>query len=241
MAVHYDRAKPNEQHATKCLPVFSFSNSRMKHIFPALLLLSAVSLRADIVFNDFGASGSYNTSSYIDVPNYAQDLAVSFTPTVEEDVVSVTIALGSETQIHSGVFMYIATDDGGVPGTPLATPVMFNVSGPSGISIGPPSPPEVQFYTIIYLQAGQTYWLELDYGTDGTTQNLDWYLNNQGITGDYATSADGTNWTTESGTLPAFEVQTSPVPEPSTIALACVALAGLLFRGYWVIKTPPRR
>jgi hypothetical protein len=112
----------------------------------------------------------------------------------------------------------LTSDASGMPGAVLGSWTVSGVPNAYGL-VGLP--------VSVSVTAGLQYWVTIQ--PDGSDTVLDWALNSQGLSGEDGATTDGTTYSIEDYTLPAFDVQGSAVPEPSTfvLGLAAAALAGL--------------
>jgi hypothetical protein len=81
-----------------------------------------------------------------------------------------------------------------------------------------------------HVEAGQRYWISVLPGAADT--NLGWAFNNQGVTGDFRATHNGSTYpdACQSCTLPEVDVLGNPVPEPSTLLLSIAGLSTLVHR-----------
>jgi MYXO-CTERM domain-containing protein len=199
--------------------------------------------RADVLFSDLGPGESYNQnvglteSGPTSLPGSVrqpQAFTVSTNTTFDSARVAISLANGA-----NEMDLRLYNTVGGQPGAVLET---IHVSGqmPNFGMFG--SGHLVTFDSVLHplLQAGGTYWL-LPFSPGNTWAA--WNFNTIGATGMTAlsTDPDPTSWMVLSGvSLGAVEISgtPSPAPEPSGLALAGLAAAGLA--GYtWLRRRQP--
>jgi hypothetical protein len=117
--------------------------------------------------------------------------------------------------------VYLAAAAGGSPGAALETfsSLAFNPGATQILTLNSTLHP--------LLSSGLTYWVVMA-AADPINSFGGWALNDQGING-YAFRTTGAAWSAGGGTSPAFDVNDA-VPEPSSIGLALVGLAAILWR-----------
>lgn len=181
---------------------------------------------AAVVFSNFGAGDSFDTSGWVVsnvVGGIQQDVAMPFTVTGSSYMLtSLEMALNSSSGGTSSLVVQIMADAAGLPGAVIES---LTLSVPVGTSI-------VTGLSALHptLVAGTTYWLATDapVGFDGSWQltsppiigSTAFMFQNDGIWvgfPDFETSAFRING--ETGFA---------VPEPGSIALAALALVGML-------------
>jgi len=203
----------------------------------ALLLAAPAVSRADtVVFSNFGAGSSYNTSvanpvgNAFDGNNYGE--GDTFTPTSTTKLSSIDIALScfSAGLCPDAFTVSLDTSSGDAPSTVLES---FSVAGTSLGLFGSSNAPIV--LTSILdptLTSGTQYWVTV---TSDLNDSIGWNLNSTGDPSDEALSFDGgASWFSPSGQTPgAYEVNgassttTPPVPEPSSLGLMMTGLLSL--------------
>ena len=180
-----------------------------------------------VAFNSFGAGNSYSHATVWAVSGASlsggyRGQAEFFTPSITGYLSGIELAtyrVGGSALSN----FYIAQDDGnGVPGTTLES--FNNVANVTGLlSLNSRVKP--------LLQAGTQYWL-CDEPATSTSYN-GWYYNNQGDNNGFAFERSEWSWAFIPGPAPAsgvFEIQVTPVPEPSLAGLGCLGAAGLWWR-----------
>ncbi len=199
---------------------------------PALLslLFAAVpAARAGIVYSNFGAGFSYNTSEGNFIgngldgsgSNYAE--ADTFTASAAYTVTSLEIALSNYYGTNTDELQVSLAADSG-SGTPGAVLASFDVlPGTLGMLGGYNAPVTFTAPAGLTLAAGGQYWVTVADIGGGTDSNV-WNWNSTGDTSAQAISTDGgTTWFSPSG-LPAGAYQVdgivaSSVPEPGSLQL----------------------
>jgi hypothetical protein len=199
---------------------------------PALLtlLFAAVpAARAGIVYSNFGAGFSYNTSEGNFIgngldgsgSNYAE--ADTFTASAAYTVTSLEIALSNYSGTNTDELQVSLSADSG-SGSPGAVLASFDVlPGTLGMFGGSNAPLTFTAPAGITLAAGGQYWVSVADIGGGSDSNV-WNWNSTGDSSPQAISTDGgTTWFSPSG-LPAGAYQVdgivaSSVPEPSSLQL----------------------
>jgi len=171
------------------------------------------------VFDSFGPGGTYNTTVGWGVTGASSSggyrgQAEWFVPGTSGNLNAITLAMYTQGVSPRDNF-FIAQDNGsGIPGTILES--YLNISTPYGLlTLNSSSQP--------LLRAGTKYWLCAE-PTDSTTVTA-WFENNQNYTPGYAFERSQWGWSavtdpTHSPPSGVFRVTVTPVPEPSTLALA---------------------
>ncbi len=199
----------------------------------AALTLStlALSARADVVANTFGAGDSYDTGTVRVIAGAGSMLfhynsaAITFIPSATVSLTSIELALRHLNGTNS-YKITLALDSGGQPGTALES---WFVSPPTPTGIVPLT--SVTSVVAPQLDAGTMYWLMAQ--STANVQSCFWYVNDQGInTGSvYSQITSGaTPWTSISNPDLAFRVSgNTAAPEPGTLgllALGALSMAG---------------
>jgi hypothetical protein len=194
---------------------------------------------ADIIYNNFGPSGSYETDLAWTVSGTtsafgAVTSAMEFTASLTAAVAEVDLAVGLSSGTNS-VVVSLMTDNGGTPGLLLESYSFVNQMG----TFTDNNPPLVGIsVTHPLLMAGTNYWLVVAPGATDT--NADWNQTTQDVRGTLAQSTDGgATWSSfGSEPLGAFEVFGDPVavPEPSTLVMSSILFGiggvGLVYRRF---------
>jgi hypothetical protein len=201
-----------------------------------LLASVAAPARADIIFNDFGPGGTYNTSTGYTISGptsnvgtaFTQGNAFTITPTSDFLLQQVQLAVGLVSGPNE-VVVTLRADAGGKPGAVLES---FTFNGQMG-NFGNFNPPLVADSVLHpLLEAGMPYWLIAEPGDPSTWAA--WNLNSIGATGPRAISQAGGPFSVQTDTLATFEITGTPfvptVPEPSSLAL--LSLGGLALAGW---------
>jgi len=212
----------------------------MKHQSKILTILGVCALafaapavsRADVVlFSNFGAGLSYNTSVANIVGNdfSGDNLAQgdSFKSAASATFNSITVALSCAFGCLDPFVVSLTADSGDSPGAALES---FNVPGGSLGPFGSNNPPLIlNSVSHPYLTGGAQYWVTV---TNDGNDAIGWNLNSTGDVNDEAISADGgVSWFSPSGLTPgALEVSGS-VPEPAAVGLLATVLLLLVARG----------
>ena len=196
-------------------------------IWISVLTMPALSSTATVIYSNFGAGSSYNTSQGNPVGNAfdGNDYAEGDTFVLSGDAIfdSVRIALSCFASCAQPFFVTLTRDAGNQPGTALET---FTVPGGALGTLGASNAPLLlNSAANPALSAGTRYWITV---RADLNDSIDWNLNSAGDPAAEALSADGgLTWFSPSGNTPgAFEVY-GIVPEPGGIGL--MVSAGLLF------------
>lgn len=182
-----------------------------------------------VVYNSFGASNSYLTSTAWGVEGGSaisgyRGQAEFFTPSVSGTLTSIQLAMFKSK--GSGLCNFsVAQDNGGTPGTILES--FTDVLSPNGLLT-------LTSITQPLLQAGVEYWICAE-PADATTVS-GWYYNNQGIANGFAFERAQWSWAPISAPYApdsgVFSVTVNFVPDQiSTAALLALALGGCWFVG----------
>jgi hypothetical protein len=192
--------------------------------FPVRFLVWAVTIAApgvasaSVIFTNFGAGHSYDTTSgnsignAFDSNNYAE--AVSFMPTAAANFGSVSLALSCFFVCPDNYTVDLTADGGAQPGAVIEGFML------SGAALGPVgnNNPLVVANSVLHplLTAGTAYWVIV---SSSLNDSITWNFNSTGDTSPEAISTDGgATWFSPSGFTPgALEV--APTPEPSAILL----------------------
>lgn len=202
--------------------------SRSAIILLGLVASFSIASRADsVIFNDFGTCHSYNSSMGLtiagtrSIPGFIE-WGEAFTPNARFDLTKITMALGWVTGMN-GVTVSLDTNNGGAPGTPLAS---WSFLGLPQFGSTNSIVQTMTFANGTVLQPGQKYWL-VTAPFAANTQAV-WNLNSTGVIGLGAVNF-GNVWLTTTGPSGAFEVLgKSVVPEPSNWLLFGAGLLGIL-------------
>lgn len=198
-----------------------------------LAVVTAVPVKADTIFSNFGPGMSFNTTTgYALGPAPGQVVAVGFTTKAEFKFTDARIAVG----FVSGSVpfeAFLETDNGGMPGSIIDA---LNLAGTIG-NFPPGSVVTYDSSASPLLASGASYWLVL-VETDPGTQ-VEWNLNSIGdLSGgaNFAFNESGNPTGPWSVALPgfartAFQVDGALIgtPEPATLFLLGSGLAGIAF------------
>lgn len=183
-------------------------------------------LHAEMVFNNFGAGKSYDTTDGQSIGN------ASF----QEQ--------GGMFQVSGGSFMLDSVDTAisFSSGTNKATLSLYSTSGGSPTTMlesvtvtpfakfGTPfTPPAFTFSGTTLLQDGESYALVASAGNSAS--EMMWNFNSMGDKGSVSRIAGGA-WSSSIGTAPAFSVNATAVPEPTTF---------MMFGAAWMTLAARRR
>jgi hypothetical protein len=189
----------------------------------------ALSPAASVIYSNFGAGSSYNTSQGNPVGNAfdGNDYAEGDTFVLSGDAIfdSLRISLSCFGSCTDPFFVTLSRDAGNQPGTALET---FTVPAGALGTLGANNPPLVlSSVATPALSVGTRYWITV---RADLNDSIDWNLNSTGDSAAEAISADGgSSWFSPSGNTPgAFEVG-GIIPEPGSMGL--VVGSGLLLLG----------
>ncbi len=186
------------------------------------LLFCAVGASAtDVLYSSLGPGGEYDTGSgyFIDGSNYNnQVLAYPFNPSLSENVADAVLALGNFAGSNSPVNLYLASDNGGEPGSILATFTQEGTIQPfsSGGSL-------ITFDNCTGtcgVSNGTVYWIVAQEKDPNTEQA--WFFAYQDQQGHGAFNQIGSEtgpWNQYDGTIAGFRVDGTAVPEPGTLVM----------------------
>lgn len=197
---------------------------------------------AGIVFSNFGPGLTYDTSTGNVVGdgfdgNYYSE-GESFTPGANALFGSLSIALSEVYPGSQGVPMTIslAADNGNAPGVVLES--WSTAPGSLGLLGNYNAPLVLNSSLNLMLLAGTEYWVTASLAGPGAGDAVAWNWNSTGDANAQAIN-DGSGWYSPSGLTPgAFQIDSveSTVPEPPTLALIGLAIAGLAIRSR---RNPP--
>jgi len=183
------------------------------------LLFCAVGASAsDILYTTLGPGGEYDTASgyYVDGSNFNnQVLALPFILSQTENMVDAVLALAHFTGNNNAVSAYLATDNGGEPGSILAT-----LTQQGTIQELPGSLITFNCNSCGTVNAGTTYWVIAQQTDPGTQQA--WMFAYQDQSGHGAFNQIGSNngpWNQYDSTISGFRVDGGQVPEPGTLVM----------------------
>ena len=185
----------------------------------AISLVSPNQVKADVVYNDFGAGNSYNITHgqlLSTIMPFAEQ-ANAFTPTANYKLTSIEMAvdyfMGS-----NNLNVWLMNDNGGKPGTALEYFQFSNLG-----SVNSTNPLLVgQSSTNLALNQGQQYWLAA--APRDTNTWLGWNFNNINATGiHYSSNNLGNTWNLDNpNQFAAFRINGTPIaatPEPVSMLL----------------------
>jgi hypothetical protein len=200
--------------------------------------LTAVQAHADVLFDDFnytgGATPLYDASSYNPIegadPGPGQTIAAQFQAGGSGWYAGTQINLGltGTAPVVVSLWSNLNVDTGGNPGSEpqnvlgswTVTPLVSDGSGNQITNVD---------ISGVTLKAGSTYWVEVAAGDAGI--DASWYLNTisaTGLTNNVYNDPNAEAYDdADIDTLPAFEIDGTPVPEPSSLAIFGAALLAL--------------
>ena len=201
-----------------------------RHISIAMLWLvvgTAFTARADIVFNNFGPSNAFSDNGRLlqgeTVGTIANvDQAVAFVVGANSyKLTSISLGIFCDTPPNSGtgpLNVVIASDSGGLPGASLANMVLnVNTTGKQVVT--------ASFPGTLQLNTNTTYWVIAD---AQTTFDGSWNFNSTGDVGNTAGRSNNGPWDLRiNDDRMALGVQGTLVPEPASLALVGAALLAL--------------
>lgn len=210
---------------------------RVGLVVTALVSL-ATSSRADVAFSDldsvvpyYDANSYYGIEGALD-PNGSETWAAQFTPQLSGNLSAILLGLTlTGLDGHVNVYLkalsspgFLSVSNAILLGTATTTTAFAGGDGSSLTSVTLLAPGSIS------LTANQGYFLILQPGNPNTAGA--WNLNNTGATGTVSSSTNlGASFSfTFNDTLPAFEIDVTSVPEPSTYAMMALGV-GLLGAG----------
>jgi hypothetical protein len=197
-----------------------------RFVFLAATLALAVSpLNAGpILFDSFTGSGTYYGGRGVCEPASGcggyQAVAVSFTPSITDDLASLELALEVGEGVDGNITVDLVNSSSGAPGSTVLESFTYDVTNTT--------PMVVMFNSILNpsLSSGTTYWVEV-FPNDSNT-GVGWEFDNEDTLGPDVMSTTGGSWTVDSGQYePSLEVTGVATPEPSTVLLAGLGLLSL--------------
>jgi hypothetical protein len=172
---------------------------------------------ADVLYTSLGPNGEYDTGAgyFVDGSNYYnQVLSLPFTPSSSQNLLDAVLALGNYQGSNNPVNLYLQADNGGMPGTTLATLTQQGTI--------PPFPGGLVTFTCAgcgVVNAGTQYWITA-WEPDPNTEQA-WmfaYQDQQGtLAFNQLGSIDGP-WNLYGGTIMGMRID-GAVPEPGTLVL----------------------
>ena len=175
--------------------------------------------KADVIFSDFGAGNTYscclNWGIGLHIPPFNTISAMAFTPSSNFDLSQIDLGITWVGNTNS-VIVSLENDSSGLPGSAIESWTVSNLP-PTGSTnaietVRPVSPVE--------LMATQQYWIDVAGVGDASAA---WNWNVVGAIGPYAQRGGG-SFVLNDGTLGAFDVLGTPIPEPSFVWLLFMAV-----------------
>jgi len=183
------------------------------------LLFCATAGATDVLYTTLGPNGEYDTASgyFVDGSNYFnQVLALPFSPNATENMVDAVLPLGNYAGNNNPINLYLESDNGGVPGSVLATLTQQGTIQPfsSGGSL-------ITFTCngCGTVNSGTTYWI-VGKETDPNTEQA-WmfsYLDQQGPLAFNQVGSENGPWNQFTGTISGMRID-GAVPEPGTLVM----------------------
>lgn len=194
-------------------------------IFFSILLLSPLSLRADVIFSNYGPGNSvcgtscswWDTGLHSPEQPYHRGMPFTVQPGTSFKLDSINVTAFDAQGFEPATYIVsVNADSGGLPGAVLEQ-FTFNLNGSNlfnpltwvlltGTSVVHPT-----FF------AGTQYWLTTDV-SNPATMRAGWPFNNQGSTGTPAWHAGSAPWTLPWGNVPqtlgAFRIMGTPITAP---------------------------
>jgi hypothetical protein len=210
-------------------PATNTANLRSIVIWMGALLTIACNARADIIFSNLGAGGTYNSSagqgargSSFDGGGAYLATAEAFTPSGNVSVGEIDIALS----VYEGfpdtsddVIVSLETSSAGLPDSVLES---WDVSGLPGFG-GTDSILQNLFPTsTLVLTGGDQYWLVATPGATNT--GVAWNASTNPVAGEITLVDEGSGFFPNTPPA-AFDVLGTAVPEPRTLPFLIAALA----------------
>jgi len=197
-------------------------------------LLSIPAYGGAIIYSDLGPSNAYSdtfgslVSGAAGLGGQFAETAAPFTPSSDFQFGQIDIALvwngGLVGSGSNSVVLTLNSDSNGLPGAVLET---WSLVGTAPFSFDPsPIVQTVSATAPLELLAGAQYWVVAAPGSS-VSRNA-WYANTLGVTTPFAHNlGSGFELDTNGVPTPAFDVQDSTAPEPSTLALYAISLVAL--------------
>jgi hypothetical protein len=185
------------------------------------LVVCATAGATDVLYSTLGPNGEYDTGNgyFVDGSNYFnQVLALPFTPNKSENVADAVLAMGNYAGNNSAVNVFLESDNGGQPGSILAS---FSQQGTiPPFSSGGGLVTYGNCTGACGVNTSTQYWIVAQETDPATEQVWMWAYQDQTGTGAFNQLGSATGpWNVFDSTIDGFRVDGSSVPEPGTLVM----------------------
>ena len=194
---------------------------RTRCFLPLLVVISASSIQAGIIYSNLGSPETYNPGSW--ALNLSEEaLAAPFTNSVAAQLGFVRVPVQNFVPGNL-YFLQVADDNSGLPGTVLESFGSLTFPADGLVTVTSLSHPN--------LSPGAVYWVVVGIEANSQDPRGGWHMQAGAtgpVVGDFAYNSGGT-WNQVTNYFPAFRVDSlDTVPEPGTVGLTLLGGLALL-------------